>query len=165
MASYVASGKGKGDNEGKTGCNNFKYGSPGRCKLSTGVTILGVLIMGLFAATAFFSFRSLMTYKRTGLVPVEVHKQNDFSAQTQDAFSPNIHTDEFEDERNPSADARQSGYAYQQPSVDEEYAPIYNDDHDEIGHLNPTQPISPLGENGLGHQQLRHKLWRSLRAA
>ena len=91
-----------------------------------------------------------MTYKRTGLVPMEVHKQSEFSVQTQDAFSSNIHTDEFDDDHVTSADARQGGYAYQQPSIDDQYAPIYNNDHDDVGHLNPTQPISPLGENGLG---------------
>ncbi len=150
MASYIASGKGRGEKEGKSGCDNFKYGSPGRCKLSTGVMILGVLIMVLFAATAFFSFKNLMTYKRTGLVPMDIPKQNEVSVQTQEAFSSNMHTDEFDDDRDPSADARQGGYAYQQPHVDEEYAPIYQNEHDDIGHLNPAQPLSPLGQNGLG---------------
>lgn len=110
----------------------------------------GVLITVLFAATAFFSCRSLMTYKRTGLVPLEVHKQSDFSVQTQEAFSSNNHTDEIDDEHVTSTDARQSGYAYQQSPPDDQYAPIYNNDPDDIGHRNPAQPISPLGENGLG---------------
>ena len=150
MASYVASGKGKGDNDKKTGCDNFKYGSPGRCKLSTGVTILGVMIMALFMATAFFSFRSLIKYKRTGMMPINISKQNEFSEQTQEAFSSNLHADEFDDDHNASADARQGGYAYQQPHLDEEYAPIHQNDRDDLSHLHPQQPVSPLGQNGLG---------------
>ena len=151
MASYVASGKGKGDDDEKSGCDNFKYGSPGRCKLSTGVTILGVFIMVLFVATAFFSFQNLMTYKRTGMMPFHNSKQNDFSVQTEQAFSSNIHNDEFDDDHT-GADARQGGYAYQQPHLDEEYAPIHQNDHDDrdLGGMNPTQPISPLNQHGLG---------------
>lgn len=150
MASYVASGKGNGDNEDESGCNNFKYGSPGRCQLSTGVTILGVFIMLLFAITFFFSFRSVMTYKQTGMMPFNHAKpHDDFNVQTQEAFSSNMRNDEFDDAQ--PADARQGGYAYQQPRVDEEYAPIYQADHDnDMGHMNPQQPMSPLGQQGTG---------------
>lgn len=55
VASYVASGKSKGasdaekdkdkDKEKKTGCDAFAYGSPGKCKLSTGTVILGVIVL------------------------------------------------------------------------------------------------------------------------
>jgi translocation protein SEC72 len=156
-ASYVASGKGKGDDDKKKGCDNFKYGSPGRCKLSTGVTFLGVMIMLTFAATFFFSFRSVMTYKRTGMMPVNAAKYDDsngedFSAQTQQAFSSNMRTDEFDDDQ--GTDARQGRYAYQQPQVDEEYAPIHQNDHDhdhdDIGNMHATQPMSPLNQNPSG---------------
>lgn len=149
MASYVASGKGKGGDNKKSGCDNFKYGSPGRCKLSTGVTILGVMLDLAFLVTAYMSFRALMAYKRTGMMPINPVKQNDFSVQTQDAFSSNMRHDEFDDER--ATDTRQGGYAYQQPHVeDEEYAPIYQNDHDDIGHMHPAQPVSPLNPSGLG---------------
>ncbi|KAI9869675.1 MAG: hypothetical protein M1823_008991, partial [Watsoniomyces obsoletus] len=63
MASYVASGKDAGSDSKKSGCDNFKYGSPGRCKLSTGITILGAMIMLAFLGTSFFSFRAMMTFK------------------------------------------------------------------------------------------------------
>lgn len=149
MASYVASGKGKGEEENKSGCDNFKYGSPGRCNLSTGVTILGVMIMLLFIVTAIFSFRALMTYKRTGMMPFHPTKtHDDFVVQSQEAFSSNMRNDEFDNDH--TADARQGRDAYQQQNLDEEYVPIHQADHDDLGHMNATQPISPLANNGLG---------------
>lgn len=61
VASYVAAGKAadsddKDDNddddndkdkdkEEKSGCDAFGFGSPGKCKLSTGTVILGVVIL------------------------------------------------------------------------------------------------------------------------
>jgi len=140
MASYVASGKGKGDNHKKSGCDNFKYGSPGRCELSTATTILGVIIMVLFLATFFFSFKTAMHYKQTGMMP---GKGNDFSEQSQAAFSTNMHNEDLEEDQ--GLDARQGGYAHHQPySQDEEYAPIYQNDHDDIGHMQAQQPASSL---------------------
>ena len=148
-ASYVAAGKGKGDKKDATGCDNFKDGSPGRCKLSTGITILGVVMMLAFCATAFFSFRALMHYKRTGMMPNQPMGKTDFAVQTQDAFSSNMHNEEFDEEQ--QHDSRQGGgnHAYQQELRDEEYAPIYQNDQDDLGQA-PQQPISPLGHHGLG---------------
>jgi translocation protein SEC72 len=145
MASYVATGSGNGDNEDPdaSGCENFEYGSEGRCKLSTGVTVLGVFIMILFGVTFFISFRSVMTYRRTGMMPINMGKQEDFNVQSQDAFSTNMHNDEFDNEQGHNTDARQS-YGYQQ-SRPEEYAPIYQADDNDLGHA-PQQPISPLGQ-------------------
>jgi translocation protein SEC72 len=53
VASYVAGGKSAGlpdddkdkDKDKKTGCDAFGYGSPGKCKLSTGTVILGVVVL------------------------------------------------------------------------------------------------------------------------
>ena len=61
VASYVSSGKGKGKNTGKSGCDNFKYGSPGRCKLSETIIVFGVFEMLLFMATALVSFRAVVS--------------------------------------------------------------------------------------------------------
>ena len=159
-ASYVASGKGRGDDTKKTGCENFKFGSPGRCKLSTGITVLGVFIMLAFCATAFFSFRALMEYKRTGMMPLHTsgskytaQAQNDaeFAQQTQEAFSSNMRSDEFDE---PEADARQGGYAYQEQHDEGRYTPIYHeredDDHHDLAEMQATQPASALGQHGLG---------------
>ena len=147
-ASYVVSGKGKGDKKDAQGCDNFKYGSPGRCKLSTGVTIVGLIMMLAFCATAFLSFRAVVHYKRTGMMPGQPMGKSDFAVQTQDAFSSNMHNEEFEIDHNQ--DSSQGGnYAYQPHPRDEEYAPIYQNDHDELSHV-PQQPISPLGQHGLG---------------
>lgn len=141
MASYVASGKDHGKNTSKSGCENFKYGSPGRCKLSTGTTLLGVVIMLLFVATFFLSFKAMMRYKRTGMMPAS--KEHNFAAQTQNAFNPNLHGDDFEDES--GMDARQGAYASYKPyQQDEQYAPVYQHDHDGLDHMQAQQPVSPL---------------------
>lgn len=150
VASYLDSGKGKGDKKDAEGCDNFKYGSPGRCKLSGALVAFGVIQMLLFVATAFFSFRAVMTFKQTGMMPAGQMggKPNDFSAQNQDAFSSNMRTDEdFDDDRETGG--RQE-YNYQKPSFEDEYAPIHQNDHDDMAHLPPAQTQSPLNQSGLG---------------
>lgn len=153
VASYLNSGKGKGDNKDAEGCDNFKYGSPGRCKLSGALIAFGVIQMLLFAATAFFSFRAVITYKQTGMMPNggAAGKPNDFSVQNQDAFSSNMRADDdFDDDR--EAGGRQE-YNYQKPSFEDEYAPInQGNDHDDMAHLPPAQAQSPLNQSGLGIQ-------------
>lgn len=140
MASYVSSGKGRGSNTSKSGCDNFKYGSAGRCKLSTGTTILGVLIMLLFVATFFFSFTAVVHYRRTGTMPAS--KENNFSIQTQNAFNANMQNDDFEVES--GMDARQGAYAPYKAYQQEDYAPIHQNDHDDLGSMQAQQPVSPL---------------------
>lgn len=152
VASYLSSGKGKGDKKDAEGCDNFKYGSPGRCKLSEAIIAFGVIQMLLFAVTAFFSFRAVMTYKQTGMMPTAPMggKPNDLSAQNQDDFSSNMRTDEeFDDDRD--AGGRQE-YNYQKPSFEDEYAPIHQNDHDDMAHLPAAQTQSPLNQSGLGIQ-------------
>ncbi|EXJ62694.1 hypothetical protein A1O7_03132 [Cladophialophora yegresii CBS 114405] len=156
VASYVSSGKGKGDNEGKSGCDNFKYGSPGRCKLSEAVIVFGVFEMVLFITTAFISFRAVMTFKRTGMMPENLPAgssgmggKNDFSAQTRDDFSSNMRNDDDDLEDHPGGGRQE--YAYQKPSLDDAYAPIHQNDHDiDIAHLPAQTPTSPLNHSGLG---------------
>ena len=157
VASYVSSGKNKGKNTDKSGCDNFKYGSPGRCKLSETIIVFGVFEMLLFIATAFISFRAVMTFKRTGMMPENLPVgdsgmggKNDFSAQTQDDFSSNMRNDEEDFNEPPGGDGRQE-YAYQKPSLDDAYAPVGQNDHDnDIAHLPAQTPTSPLNHNGLG---------------
>lgn len=155
VASYVSAGKGKGDKEDKSGCDNFKYGSPGRCKLSETIIVFGVIEMLLFIATAVISFRAVMTFKRTGMMPENLPAggsgmgKNDFSAQTQDDFSSNMRNDEEDFDDQPGGGRQE--YAYQKPSMDDEYAPIRQSDHDtDIAHLPAATPTSPLNHNGLG---------------
>jgi len=157
VASYVSTGKGKGDKKDASGCDNFKYGSPGRCELSEAIIVFGVLEMLLFIATAFISLRTVMIFKRTGMMPStqvgggegENGHPNDFSAHTQDAFSSHLRTDEeLDDERQQHGGSQE--YAYQKPEVDDEYAPIYQRDQDDIVHMPVAQPQSPLNHNGLG---------------
>lgn len=152
VASYVAAGKGKGDKEDAEGCDNFKFGTPGRCKLSQAILAFGVIEMLLFIATAFISIRAVMTFKRTGMMPSTQMgaKPNDFSAQTQDAFSSNMRTDDdLDDDRENSG--RQE-YNYQKQSFEDEYAPVRQNDQDEMVHVPATQPQSPLNHSGLGIQ-------------
>lgn len=127
LASYVAQGKaeGKSDDDSKSddknnkqtradsssskgGCDNWKYGSAAKCKLSTATTIFGVVILYvwspnlasfssqnvltvifpslLFALTAFMSFRNVMHFRRTGTLPDAVSDPS-FAAQSKAAFS------------------------------------------------------------------------------
>ncbi|KAK6373860.1 hypothetical protein LTS17_007829 [Exophiala oligosperma] len=159
VASYVSSGKGKGDKKDASGCDNFKYGSPGRCKLSETIIVFGVFEMILFVATAFFSLRTVMTFKRTGMMPdnaqfpgsdFDSKPPNDFSAQTQDAFSSNMRTDEEDPE---DEGGRRPGYGYQKPEYDDQYAPLHQQEQEEIVHMPSVQPQSPLNHSGLGIQQ------------
>lgn len=134
VASYVVAGKGKGKNDKASGCDNFGSGSPGKCKLSEATVVLGVVVMLLFAGTSYVSIKSLMHYRRTGMMP-SAAIGNDFAAQTQDAFSSNIRTDDFEEEGD--LDPRQGGrpgYGYQKHDDDDEHALLQQADAEDIAH-------------------------------
>ena len=75
--------------------------------------------------------------------------KNDFSAQTQNDFSSNMRHDEEDFDDHAGGNSRQE-HVYQKQSLDDEYAPIRTDDHDDIGHLPAVTPTSPLNQNGLG---------------
>ena len=45
VASWLASGKGKGDNKKKSGCANFKYGPEAKCTLAEVDVGFGVLLL------------------------------------------------------------------------------------------------------------------------
>jgi hypothetical protein len=171
VASYLSAGKGHGTKtDGSTGCDNFKYGSPGRCKLSGAIVAFGVIEMLLFAATAFISCRAVMSYKRTGIMPMpgggggQLGRSNTAAsrtgksnyAQTQDAadaaadadaeaFSSNMRSDDddVEDEQNRTAKQGPT------PTYDV-YAPLHQNDHDEMAHMSGVQPHSSLAQSGLG---------------
>lgn len=148
MASYVAEGKGRGENEKATGCDNFKFGSPGRCKVSQGIVFLGVILMLCFVATAFVSFKAVMHYKRTGEMPNPGMGNDNFAKQTQDAFSSNMRNDDPFDDNHVDLDARQgatSGYGAARRSEDDEYALLHNNDQEDVSQAQPMQPSGPLG--------------------
>lgn len=156
VASYVVGGKGKGKDKKKSGCDNFKYGSPGRCKLSEATIILGVLIMLLFVATSYISFKAVTYYKRTGTMPT-ASGGNDFAKQTQDAFSSNMRTDEFDEEADldPRQGGRVGGPGPHRHSDDDEYALLHQNGDDDVvaaGQSNPHpgQPVSYGPENPQG---------------
>jgi translocation protein SEC72 len=151
MASYVGDGKGKGENDKASGCDNFKFGSPARCKISQGIIILGVILMLTFAGTAFVSFKAVMHYKRTGEMPNPSMGNDNIAKQTQDAFSSNLRNDDPFDDNQEDADARQGGrpgYGPTRRSEDDEYAPLQHNDHDDLSQAQPTQPAGPLGYGG-----------------
>jgi translocation protein SEC72 len=148
VASYVSEGKGKGKNDKATGCNNFKFGSPGRCNISQGIVVLGVFLMLCFAATAFISFKAVMHFKQTGEMPNPTMGNDNLAKQTQDAFSSNMRNDDPFDDNQENLDARQggrSGYGPARRSEDDEYALLHNNDHEDVGQAQPTQPAGPLG--------------------
>lgn len=141
MASYVASGKGHGSNSDKSGCENFKYGSPGRCKLSTGTTILGVLLMLMFIATFFISFRAVMLYRQTGILPTG--KASEDHVPTQNAFNPNMANGGL-DEEQPVDTRLDNSTRYQQPySMEQEYVPIAAQGQNDL-YMPSQQPVEPL---------------------
>ncbi|KAL9111131.1 MAG: hypothetical protein Q9227_004394 [Pyrenula ochraceoflavens] len=142
VASYVVGGKGKGKNKKASGCDNFKYGSPGKCKLSEATIVLGLVIMLLFGVTAFFSFKAVAYYRRTGTMP-STSGGNDFSKQTQDAFSSNMQHDEFDDEAD--LDPRQGGRPGMggiRHSDDDEYGLLHQNGDDDLTHAHPGRPVS-----------------------
>lgn len=147
VASYVSDGKHKGKNTTGSGCDNFGLGSPAKCKLSEATVFFGVIIMFLFVATSYISFKAVMHYRRTGQMPASVKPANDFAAQTQDAFSSNLRTDDFDDEAG-GFDARQGGG---QPSglgiskqEDDEYALLHQADNDDLGRPPPNHGVLPV---------------------
>ena len=151
MASYVSEGKGKGDNEKATGCDNFKFGSPARCKISQGIIILGVILMLAFAATTFVSFKAVMHFRQTGEMPDSSMGNDNLAKQTQDAFSSNMRNDDPFDDNQEDPDARQgvrAGYGPARRSEEDEYAPLQYNDHDDVSQAQPTQPAGPLGYGG-----------------
>jgi translocation protein SEC72 len=107
VASYVSAGRNKGTNTKASGCDNFGLGSAAKCKLSEATIVFGVMIMLLFGGTSYVSIGAVMHYRRTGQMPAPAKSANDFAAQTQDAFSSNLRTDDFDDEA--GFDARQGG--------------------------------------------------------
>jgi translocation protein SEC72 len=152
MASYVAQGKSEGSDDPEkdgSGCDNFKYGSAGRCQLSTGTTVLGVFIMLGFLATSLFSFRKVMEYKRTGIAPTEERGSGqkyggDFQQQTQGDFDSNMHgNDDFDDTHDGRQQGQGYGYSGVQGHDHEEAAPMYQYEHP--GDIRPQEPMSPLG--------------------
>lgn len=145
VASYVAQGKseGKSDsdkdkdkdkNNNKTGCDNWKYGSASKCKISTATCIMGVVVFLLFVVTAFMSFRNVMHFRRTGTLPDAVSDPT-FAAQSKAAFSSNpAHDfDEEDDFRSGRAGGMGSSIHNNQ---DEDYALLHQSEVDEFGNPN-----------------------------
>ena len=142
VASYVVGGKGKGKNDKASGCDNFKDGSPGKCKLSEATIILGLVAMLLFVVTTFISFKNVTYYRRTGTMPA-TSGGNDFSKQTQDAFSSNMQHDDFDDEAD--LDPRQGGRPGMggiRHSDDDEYGLLHQQADEELTHAHPGRPVS-----------------------
>ncbi|PGH20352.1 hypothetical protein AJ80_03620 [Polytolypa hystricis UAMH7299] len=121
VATYVATGKSQGSGDDsdddddsddkKTGCEAFAFGSPAKCKLSTGTVILGVFVFLLFVATSFFSIRNLMEYRRTGTMPYDGTNDPTLAAHSKAAFSSNPAAHDFgDDDDDPNRHDRDSEY-------------------------------------------------------
>lgn len=103
LASYVLSGKGKGDIKDttgnlKSGCANFLHGSASKCTISEADTVFSVLMMLCFVATAFFSFKVLMEFKRTGIAPNAAYLQGGGKIHKTDISYPQSSQDKEDDE-------------------------------------------------------------------
>ncbi|PGG98139.1 hypothetical protein AJ79_08962 [Helicocarpus griseus UAMH5409] len=166
VASYVAAGKAVGakdkeddknknkdENKDKKGCEAFGFGSAAKCSLSTGTTILGVVIFLLFIATAYMSITNLLEYRRSGTMPYEGSDPT-FAAQSKAAFSSNPAHD-FDEDDDHNAEFRSGrpqtigddrersppplGY---RRDPDDEYALLHNQEADDLGgpHGNAPPP-------------------------
>jgi len=145
VASYVSAGKNKGTDTKARGCDNFGFGSAAKCKLSEATVVFGVMIMLLFGGTFYISIGAVMHYKRTGEMPVPAKPANDFAAQTQDAFSSNLRTDDFDDEA--GFDARQGGGSSGLGTSrhdDDEHALLHAADSEDFGHPPPNHGTLPV---------------------
>src|SRR5271168_1884081 len=145
VASYVSAGKNKGTNTKASGCDNFGLGSAAKCKLSEATIVFGVMIMLLFGGTSYISIGAVTHYRRTGEMPVPAKPANDFAAQTQDAFSSNLRTDDFDDEA--GFDARQGGSSSGlgiSRHDDDEYALLHAADNDDLSHPPPNHGTLPV---------------------
>ncbi|KAJ9262233.1 hypothetical protein DTO195F2_3620 [Paecilomyces variotii] len=141
-ASYVAEGKSKGESESKnskdktkenkTGCDAFAYGSPGKCKLATGTTIVGVVIFLAFVGTSLLSMRNVSHFRRTGTMPDTISDPT-FAAQTKAAFSSNPAHD-FDEEEDEFRSGRVNDAASSSRlDGDEDYALLQQSEIDDLG--------------------------------
>ncbi len=153
VASYVSAGKGHGTNANASGCDNFSLGSAAKCKLSEATIILGVITMLLFIATSYFSVQSVMHYRHTGQLPaLKLAAGSDFAAQTQDAFSSNIHTaDDFDDEGGEGHDPRQGLGIHNRHDEDDEYALLHQAEAEDMTQGYGVQAPAPLHYSRGGH--------------
>lgn len=112
LASYVVSGKGAGKETTKSGCDNFSHGSAAKCKISTAGIFFSLLVMLCFCATAWFSSKVLFEYRRTGIAPNSVQKQNISYPQ-----SYKEDDEAFDSRLDVSDDGRGTGYSFEAARV------------------------------------------------
>ncbi|EEH46552.2 uncharacterized protein PADG_02650 [Paracoccidioides brasiliensis Pb18] len=149
VASYVGAGKKEGEkdkkNKDRNGCDAFAFGSPAKCRLSTGTAVLGVGVCLLFIATSYLSIRNLIEYRRSGTMPYEGSDPT-FAAHSKAAFSSNPAQD-FDDEDDRDAEFRSgrsptAGAFRRDPN--DAYALLHNNDADDLGALHGTAVPPPL---------------------
>ncbi|WEW56533.1 hypothetical protein PRK78_001979 [Emydomyces testavorans] len=157
IATYVGSGKAAGENKeenkkaGKKGCDAFGYGSPAKCRLSTGTAVLGAFVFLLFVVTTFMSFRDVMDYRRTGMMPYDGSDPT-FAAQSKAAFSSNPHDPDEEDGDTEFRTGRPGGPHSSHHDDGDEYALLQQNEIDDMGShgarpppsaYDPTAPTGP----------------------
>ncbi|KAM5456241.1 hypothetical protein MaudCBS49596_001262 [Microsporum audouinii] len=124
----------KDKNKNKSGCDVFAFGSPTKCRLSTGTTVLGVFVFLIFIMTTLISMRSVMEYRRTGTMPYDGSDPT-FAAHAQAAFSSNpAHDFDDDDDRDPeSRTGRFHGGPPSRQNDEDEYALLHNSEVDDMG--------------------------------
>lgn len=185
IATYVGAGKSKGandqkddkdddkDKDKKSGCDAFAYGSPAKCRLSTGTCILGVFVLYvsssittfiilslispsiLFVVTAFMSIRDVMNYRRTGTMPYDGTDPS-FAAQSKAAFSSNPgHDLDDDEERDSEFRTNRYGDGGVRPGSshrgdEDEYALLQQSEVDDMGPhgSKPTASYDPTAGGG-----------------
>ncbi|EGE06549.1 hypothetical protein TEQG_05548 [Trichophyton equinum CBS 127.97] len=119
----------------KSGCDVFAFGSPTKCRLSTGTTILAVFVFIIFIGTTMISLRSVMEYRRTGTMPYDGSDPT-FAAHAQAAFSSNAAPHDFDDDDDRDAESRTGRYHGGPPSRqndEDAYALLHNSEVDDLG--------------------------------
>ncbi|KAI1912127.1 hypothetical protein LOZ53_004794 [Ophidiomyces ophidiicola] len=156
IATYVGSGKAKGENDdnnkknGRKGCDAFAYGSPAKCRLSTGTAVLGAFVFLLFVVTTFLSLRDVMDFRRTGMMPYDGSDPT-LAAQSKAAFSSNPH--EMDEEGDAEFRTGRPGGLHSNHREDgDDYALLQQNEADDMHHhgarpppsaYDPTAPIAP----------------------
>ena len=143
VAAYVSAGKAAGTEDGRSGCDNFGFGAPSKCKLSEATVILGVFVMLLFVATTYLSVQKVLRQRQAG-VPLNTTKPDDFALQSQEAFSSNMDQERFGPDTH--FDTRQGGpTGFRLPSTTYEAGyTLLHARNEDVTNARPVQPVGPL---------------------
>ncbi|KAK5077315.1 hypothetical protein LTS08_008541 [Lithohypha guttulata] len=154
LASYVISGKGRGGDSTKSGCDNFAHGSASKCRISEADIVFSVLMMCCFIVTSYFNFKLLMEYRRTGLAPRtgQIQKNNiSYPQSVGDGYKED--EEAFDSRLDVAHDERDTGYSFEAARVhgggisNTSYGQYETVPGGDDGYRRPLSFGGPLGSN------------------